>query len=127
MVIAEFVGLLALEVRGVDTALDSVEEMCIVLLATEVPSEPKSVLILDVDILDGVLVFARLLISDVPETELELVNLAPEFVWVPATSEVLMALPLKAFEVLETGSPLDEVIVTLSIVPENVDPWVMVS
>ena len=80
MAIAEFVGLLALEAGGVDTALGSVEEMCIVVLTTEAPSELKSVLISDVDILDGVLLFARLLISDVPETELEVVNLAPEFV-----------------------------------------------
>ena len=35
MTIAESVGLLALEVGGVDTAIDSVEEMCIVALATE--------------------------------------------------------------------------------------------
>ena len=65
---------------GVDTVRDSVEEVCVVVIAAEAPSELMSVLTVDVGILDGVLAFPRLLVSDVPETELEVDNLAPEFV-----------------------------------------------
>ena len=127
MVIAELVGLLDLKVGVVDTSLDSVEETCLVVPAAEVSSKLTSVLNLDVDLLDGILVFARPLIFDVPETEFEVVNLALEYVCVPATSDVLLDLPLEALEVLETGSPLNEVIVILFMVPENGDPWVVVS
>ena len=122
MVIAELVGLLDLEVGVVDTALDSVEEVCPVVPAAEVPLEVTSVLTLDVDLLDGVSDLARPLVSDVPETELGVIDPAPEFVCVPATSDVLMDLPLVAIEMLETGSPLDEVTVKLLMVPENGDP-----
>ena len=125
--IEELVGLLDLEVGVLDDALDSVEEVCLVVPAAEVPSEFTSVLISDVDLLDGVSDLARPLISDVPETELEVVDLAPESICVPATSDVLMGLPLEALDVLETGSPLNEVMVILSMVPENGDPWVVVS
>ena len=38
-----------------------------------------------------------------------------------------MALLLEALEMLETGSELDEVVITLSIVPEDVGPWVVIS
>ena len=115
VVISELVGLLDLEVGVIDTALDSVEEVCLVVPAAEVPSELMSVLTLDVDLLD------------VPETEFEAVDLAPEVVCVTATSEVPVDLPLEALEVLGTGSPLDEVIVKLFMVPENVDSWLVVS
>ena len=79
-------------------------------------------LILDVDLLDGVSDLARPLISDVPGTESGVIDPAPEFVCVSATSDVLMDLPLVALEVLETGSPLDGVTVKLFMVPENGDP-----
>ena len=42
-----------------------------------------------------------------PETELEVVDLATEFFCVPVTSDVLMDLPLEAVEVLGPGSPKD--------------------
>ena len=126
MVVAELVELLDLEVGVVDTALDSVKEICVVVPAAEAPSEFTSVLALDVDLLNGVSDVARSLISDVPETELEVMDLAPESVCVPATSDVLMDLPLEALEVLESGSPLDEVTVKLLMVPENDDLCVVV-
>ena len=55
-----------------------------------------------------------------------MMDLAPEFVGVPATSDVLMDMPLEALEVLGTGSPLDEITVKLFVVPEKSDPWVVV-
>ena len=124
--IAELVGLLDLEMGVVDIALDSVEEVCLVVAAAEAPSEFTSVLALDVDLLDGVSDVAGSLMSDVPETELEVMDLAPESVCVPATSDVLIDLPLEALEVPRTGSPLDGVTVKLLMVPENDDFCVVV-
>ena len=119
--VAELVGRLDPAVGVVDTALDSVEEIRPLVPAAEVPSEVTSVLTLDVDLLDGVSDLARPLISDVPETELEVIDPASDFVCVPATSDMLMDLPLEALEVLETGSPLDGFTVKLFMVPENGD------